>query len=303
MPSKIGHPCINLAQSIGSFKRDDTLVLKDKMIHITHLKNESYVNQELRFLSQDEILLGVFHLFDKKKLQCLAKVEFLLNQQQTSCFALQTMQLSGDFQIEHQGNKISEEHTISHINMVASSWMNEYNFDNLPKSILQEGTESQAVFHPILDSLILSPAGQISIEKVSSLTAGTVIFFLLCCAGCLYKFKGFRTCLWNTGVTTVSKIYNCATTKSHRTKRENKLLKKEMASQKQKIRENISDLQLMSQLEKSLANTTQRSSLPNISKSVQIENNSMKPQIEMEPLGGTGGNTMAPTICNRRACH
>ena len=87
----------------------------------------------------------------------------------------------------------------------------------------------------------------------------------------------------------VSKIYNCATTKSHRTKRENKLLKKEMASQKQKIRENISDLQLMSQLEKSLANTTQRSSLPNISHSVQIENNSMKPQIEMEHLGAHGG--------------
>ena len=91
------------------------------------------------------------------------------------------------------------------------------------------------------------------------------------------------------GAKTVSKIYNCATTESHRTKKENKVLKKEIADQKAKIRENINDLNLMSQLEKSLANTTQRSSLPNISRSVQFEGSSMTPQIEMDHLGAHGG--------------
>ena len=68
------------------------------------------------------------------------------------------------------------------------------------------------------------------------------------------------------GAKTVSKIYNCATTKSHRTEKENKVLRKGLAEQKAKIRENINDLNLMSQLEKSLANNAQRSSLPNVSR-------------------------------------
>ena len=62
-----------------------------------------------------------------------------------------------------------------------------------------------------------------------------------------------------------------------------------MAEQKAKIRENINDLNLMSQLEKSLANNAQRSSLPNISRSVQFEGSSMTPQIELDHLGAHGG--------------
>jgi hypothetical protein len=111
----------------------------------------------------------------------------------------------------------------------------------------------------------------------------------MCCACGLYKYKSFRECLWNFGKTIISKLYNCATTESHRNKKENKHLKKEVANKKAQIRENISDLQLMSQLEKSLADTNQRKSLPNLTRSVQIEETSLKPQLEMDHLGAHGG--------------
>jgi hypothetical protein len=193
---------------LASLSGIDTLILKDVMIPISHLKNESLANQDLRFLSTEEILLGTFHLFDSRKLQCLAKVDFLLNNQQTSCYELQTMQLPEDFILEFQGTKISEQHTISHINMVSSTWMNDYDFDNLPRSILQQDEISPAVIHPIIDALVIDPAGNISIQKVSLLTAGTITFFFLCCACGLYKYKTFRECLWNFGKTTISKLYN-----------------------------------------------------------------------------------------------
>ena len=66
-------------------------------------------------------------------------------------------------------------------------------------------------------------------------------------------------------------------------------MKKEVANKKAQIRENINDLQLMSQLEKSLADTNQRKSLPNLTRSVQIEETSLTPQLEMEHLGAHGG--------------
>ena len=274
---------------LASISGLDTLILKDKMIQISNLQNESYVNQELRFLTQDEILLEVFHLFDKRKLQCLSKAEFLLDEHQTSCFELQTIKLSTDFTLEYKGHVISEEHTIGHVNLVASSWLQEYTFDNLPRSILQEDDQSQSVLHPILDALIISPAGQVSVEKVSILTCGTLVFLLLCCPGCLYKHKKFRDCLWNSLTLIGSKIYTCVTTEKHRTEKENDILRKGLAEQKAKIRENINDLNLMTSLERSLLNNAQRLSLPNISRAVQFEDSSMAPQIEFDHLGAQAG--------------
>jgi hypothetical protein len=59
---------------LASISGLDTLILKDKMIQISNLENASYVNQELRFLTQDEILLEVFHLFDKRNFNACQKL-------------------------------------------------------------------------------------------------------------------------------------------------------------------------------------------------------------------------------------
>ena len=113
---------------------------------------------------------------------------------------------------------MSEKQITAHVDLIASTWMDEYQFDNLPRSILEDDDTSQFILHPILDTLIISPAGNISIEKVSLLTAGTLVFFLLCCSACLYKYKGLRDCLYKTIRLMGAKIYECFTTKSHRTK-------------------------------------------------------------------------------------
>ena len=49
---------------LASISGVDTLILKDKMIQISHLENESYVNQELRFFTKEEKPDFVFRIAD-----------------------------------------------------------------------------------------------------------------------------------------------------------------------------------------------------------------------------------------------
>ena len=167
--------------------------------------------------------------------------------------------------------------------------MNDYDFDNLPRSILQQDESSQAVIHPVIDTLVLDQAGNISIQKISLLTSGTVIFFLVVCGCALYKFDKFRGAIWNFGKDIIDKMYKCFTTENHRNIKENRKLKKEVAIKKAQIRENINDLQLISSLEKSLEGNNQRKSLPNLTKSIQMEEYPLRPRLELDHLGAHGG--------------
>ena len=84
---------------------------------------------------------------------------------------------------------------------------------------------------------------------------------------------------------TGTKLYECFTTKSQRTKKENKLLRKELAQKKDKLRQNISDIELMTNLERSLASNNQRMSLPNISRAVKFEDSNLPPQVHFDNRG------------------
>jgi hypothetical protein len=66
-----------------------------------------------------------------------------------------------------------------------------------------------------------------------------------------------------------SRIYRCVTTEKHRTEKENEILRKGLAEQKAKIRENINDL--------------------NLSRAVQFEESAMAPQVEFDHRGAQGG--------------
>ena len=222
-------------------------------------------------------------------LQCLDKVDFILDGHPTTCYALQAIELSPKFQLEYLGQKLSKEHTTAHTNMVQSTWQNEYSFDNLPKSILEEDDQVQSVVHPVLDAILLTPAGQVSVEKISILSFSTVLFISVCCGACLYKSQRYRNCLWEAIKKFGAKLYNCFTSKTYRAKKENKLLKKGVEQAKNKIRENIHDLNLLTSLEKNLVNVSQTSSLPELSRAVTYEDRPGVPRVDFSPLGAHGG--------------
>ena len=85
------------------------------------------------------------------------------------------------------------------------------------------------------------------------------------------------------------KIYLCFTTENHRNVRENKKLKKEVAVKKARIRENINDLQLMQSLEKSLEENNRQKSLPNLTRSIQMEEMPKRHNLELDHMGARGG--------------
>ena len=267
----------------------ETLILENSVIPISQLSNETIVNKNLRFLKAEEILLDTFHLYGTDKIQCLSEADFLLNSAKTSCFALQTIQLPEKFLVEYKGARISKEQMISHIKFVANSWLSNYDFDNMPRTILQSEEEVPAIFHPIIDPIILDQAGNISIQKVSLLTSGTIIFILLICIAALYKCDKYRNAVWKMITMCWNKLYLCCTTENIRTVRENKRLKKEVSVKRARIRENISDLQLMQTLEKSLEENNRQKSLPNLTNSIQMEDMKRKHNLELDHLGASGG--------------
>ena len=159
-------------------------------------------------------------------MQCLNKVQFELNGDTTNCNSLQTIPLPEDFSIEFQKKTIYKRHTVAHIDQIADDWMDDFNFDNLPKTVLDEDSPELSVYHPYIDPLILNEAGQISLEKISGLTVGTFLILSFFMIICLWKFPTVRGFLYDNLVKCGHTFYNCITTKSHRLKKENLALKK-----------------------------------------------------------------------------
>merc|ERR1712074_67337 len=206
----------------------DSLILNNQIIRTSDLKNETIVNQELRFLTEDEKLLGVFHIFGQNMLQCLNKIQFDLNGDSTNCDSLQTIPLPPDFSIDYQGKTIYKRHTAAHLDKIADNWLGDFNFDNLPKTVLDEIDQELSIYHPIIDNLILDEAGQVSVEKVSALTGGTMVIIFLFIAICLWKCPAIRGFLYDNSIKCGQGCYTCFTTKTIRLRRENKKIKKEM---------------------------------------------------------------------------
>ena len=263
----------------------ETLILEHSVIPVINLSNETIVNKHLRFLKSEEILLDNFHLYGNDNIQCLDKADFLLNSIKTSCFALQSIKLPDNFIVEYKGAKISKQHLISHVKFVANSWLANYDFDNMPRTILESEEEIPAIFHPIVDPIILDQAGNISIQKVSLLTTGTFIVILLVCSAALYKCDNYRNAIWKLIMTCWNKLYECCTTQNMRTVRENAKLKKEVSVKRAKIRENISDLQMMQSLEQSIEMNNRQKSLPNL----HLEDIKRKHNLSPDHMGASGG--------------
>ena len=175
------------------------------------------MERELRFLNDKERLLDVFHIYADKNLQCLKPVTFMLNRTPTSCSYLQTLKLPENFQLEFEGKFLTETHLQDQITHLASSWMGEFKFSNLPRSYLAPIQEKQSIFHPVVDTLILDDAGEISISKVGGVS-GLVCFIIFCsCAICLWKIPTYRNWVWNvlTKMIQRGKGKHCTKTRCH----------------------------------------------------------------------------------------
>ena len=227
-----------------------TETLDNKLIHAgtiyshSDLRNSSLVNQKLRLLKEDELLLSVFHTFSKYQLQCLQTLEFTLNGQIIACTDLQKFQLEKNFTLTYENEKLSAKVLISHTKKLSKTWLDQYTFGNLPASFLPLETPDENFLPEVIHQVVFTEAGNVNVQTVSLFTSGTILFVLCSCAASCYRCKGYRTC-WKIWVESVAKrIYNCATTEGFRLKKENIKIKKEIETKKENIRQNLEDLRL-----------------------------------------------------------
>ena len=109
----------------------------------------------------------------------LEKGHLTLNSMETDCDALQIFELGQDFEIISNGKKM----TNYHIKSSKSQRLNrgsDYEFSNLPITYLSDIEEDTSILHPILDELLLTPAGEIQGAKVAAISGGSFLILFLC---------------------------------------------------------------------------------------------------------------------------
>lgn len=208
------------------------------------LKNNTLVNQELRPIKPNEKIFQVFFDISYEKIQCLEELSFDLNGKSIHCQLLEVLTLHNDFKLEYNNQVLTKQGLISKSQTLASSWMNDFEFDNLPATHLEQSAPDQVVFHPIIDSIVLTPAGTYDSTNISVISGTTILLIALFCLGCCYKSQSYREGSWNFLQKMGTSIYHCFTTKRCRTIRENKALQKECDKKRNQIVKNLNDIEL-----------------------------------------------------------
>ena len=87
------HQVPTLHGKIASVTSQGNLLIDGKIIIPENLQNNTFVNEDLRPLLSNEIVLKVFHTYGRFYIQCLEDIEFQLNSQTVHCKTLQSFKL------------------------------------------------------------------------------------------------------------------------------------------------------------------------------------------------------------------
>ena len=174
----------------------------------------------------------------------MEELNFKLNGKLIHCKLLEVLNLHHDFKLDYNNQVLTKQSLLSKSQTLASSWMQDFALDNLPATHLDEDTPDQAIFHPIIDSILLTPAGTYNSTNITLISGSTIFLIAICCLGCCYKFKSYREGSWKLLQTMGTRIYHCFTTQRCRTVKENKALQKECERKREQIVKNLKDIEL-----------------------------------------------------------
>ena len=83
-------------------------------IKINDLQNKTFINNKLKLVSSEQLLLGAFHHFrtdeGKTFLQCPNELEFTMDGKTIKCGILQKIPLQDNFKIEYGGSVLTAQH-------------------------------------------------------------------------------------------------------------------------------------------------------------------------------------------------
>ena len=220
------------------------LLVRGRVTSSQDLKNNTLINQDLRPIKPEERIFKVFFDIGHDKIQCLTDLNFNLNGKSLHCQLLEVITLHHDFKLDYNNQVLTKQGLLSKSQTLASSWMQDFAFDNLPATHLEQDTPDQAIFHPIIDSIVLTPAGTYDSTNITLMSGTTIFLIAFCCLGCCYKFQSYREGSWNLLKKMGTSIYNCFTTQRCRTIKENRALQKECDRKREQIVKNLNDIEL-----------------------------------------------------------
>ena len=174
----------------------------------------------------------------------MTEINFNLNGKSLHCQLLEVLTLHHNFKLDYKNQVLTKQALLSKSQTLASSWMQDFAFDNLPATHLEQDTPDQAIFHPLIDSIVLTPAGTYDSTNITLISGTTIFLIVLCCLGCCYKFQSYREGSWNLLQKMGTSIYHCFTTQRCRTIKENKALQKECDRKRNQIVKNLNDIEL-----------------------------------------------------------
>ena len=124
---------------------------------------------------------------------------------------------------------------INHSKQLSNTWLDDYKFANIPMSYMPNEAPQHQFLHPVIHDIVYTQAGDVHVQNISIFTTGTIITIFLLCGFCCYKFENYRTCCKKWMITLLKKIYNCFTSQTFRTKRENTRMRQEIEVRKEAI--------------------------------------------------------------------
>ena len=151
-----------------------------------------------------------------------------------------------DYEIEVNGRKIVQHIIYRKGQLINNNWLKEFEVP-LSNEDFKIDITKVPVIHPVVDSILLSEAGELSVAKVSILSGGTLLIFFLGCVACCCCCRGYRECVFTACTKIFTAVYHTCTSESYRLKKDNDKLRKSNKQKRKTLEKNIREFELVNQ--------------------------------------------------------
>ena len=218
-------------------------LLNDSIVSEAQLSNKSLADAELRAIAKSEVLLDNF-IIHGQNIQCLQEVQFKLNTHLLQCKALQSFILPETYEVEFAGKRMVQHVVSRQGQLINRQWLKTYNVPLSNEDFRIDITTIPRA-HPIVESIFLTEAGEMSVAKVSILSGSTVLVVFLACLACCCCCKGYRDCVCITCSKSVTAVYTVFTSESCRLRRANKKLRRSNRQKRKILEKNLKEHELI----------------------------------------------------------
>ena len=211
-----------LHNQLADITTQSKVLVDNKLYSSSDLLNTTVVNERLHPLPQKDISLNMFHHFSNNSqmyLQCLSEGEYRVDNEPAHCSLMKYFKLEENHVIEANGQTLRSHMLVQKSHHVRTQWLNSFTFSNVDKLDIPP-PEQFTFLHPSLESIFLTPAGQVHIAHTSYFFTIIFVITLLGVSFCCYKSPACRNGFISKITKLKEKAYITLTSKEYRDNKE-----------------------------------------------------------------------------------